>query len=214
MAQRFVVHPTQPQKRFLEQAADLLREGGLGVVPTDAGYALVCRLDDKAAVDRLRAIRRIDERHLLTLLCRDLSELSHYAQVDNQQYRFLKRWTPGTYTFVLPATREVPRRLAHPSRKTVGMRVPDHPVPLGLLDALGEPLLASTLRMPDEAHTLADPDEIDTRLGKRVDLLIDAGWLSSIPTTIVELTGPKPLLRRAGLGFDAIAGEVEHAEGS
>jgi len=214
MARRFVVHPTQPQKRLLEQAADLLREGGLGVVPTDAGYALVCRLDDKAAVDRLRAIRRIDERHLLTLLCRDLSELSHYAQVDNQQYRFLKRWTPGTYTFVLPATREVPRRLAHPSRKTVGMRVPNHPVPLGLLEALGEPLLASTLRMPDEEDTLTDPDEIDTRLGKRVDLLIDAGWLSSIPTTIVEITGSKPLLRRAGLGFDAIAGEVEHVEGS
>jgi tRNA threonylcarbamoyl adenosine modification protein (Sua5/YciO/YrdC/YwlC family) len=208
---RLIVHPVQPQKRLLEQAAVLLRGGALGVIATDAGYALACRLEDKAAVDRLRAIRQIDDRHLLTLLCRDLSELSHYAQVDNQQYRFLKRWTPGTYTFVLPATREVPRRLAHPSRKTVGMRVPDHPVPLALLEALGQPLLASTLRMPNEDETLADPDDIEERLGKRVDLIIDAGWLSSIPTTIVDLTGPKPLLRRAGLGFDAIAGEIEQA---
>ena len=205
---RLIVHPVQPQKRLLEQAAVLLRGGALGVIATDAGYALACRLDDKTAVDRLRAIRRIDDRHLLTLLCRDLSELSHYSQVDNRQYRFLKRWTPGTYTFVLPATREVPRRLAHPSRKTVGMRVPDSPALRGLLDALGEPLLASSLRLPNDTQALGDPDEIIERLGKRIDLLLSTGVLGTVPSTIVDLTGQQPLLRRAGLGFDAIVGSV------
>jgi len=209
MAQRFVIHRAQPQKRLLEQAAKCLREGGLGVAATDAGYALVCPLDEKSAVERLRAIRRIDERHLLTLLCRDLSELSNYAQVDNQQYRFLKRWTAGPYTFVLPANRAVPRRLAHPSRKTVGLRVPDDAVVQGLLAAHGEPLLASTLRLPGEAESLADPDEIIERLGKQLDFFLDVGWVASPPTTIVDLTAGAPSLLREGLGYDAIAGELE-----
>jgi tRNA threonylcarbamoyl adenosine modification protein (Sua5/YciO/YrdC/YwlC family) len=206
--QRIDVHPLQPQRRLLDRAASCLGAGELAVVPTDAGYALACRLADKAAADRLRAIRQIDERHLLTLLCRDLSEVSHYAQLDNQKYRFLKQWTPGPYTFVLPATREVPRRLAHPSRKTVGMRVPDSPALRGLLDALGEPLLASSLRLPNDTQALGDPDEIIERLGKRIDLLLSTGVLGTVPSTIVDLTGQHPLLRRAGLGFEAIVGSV------
>lgn len=200
MAQRFTIHRTTPQQRLLRQAAGLIRSGALAVLPTDACYALACRLDDKAAVDRLRALRAIDERHLLTLMCRDLAEISTYAVVDNRQYRFIKALTPGAYTFVLPATREVPRRLAHPSRKTVGMRVPDSPVIAGLLAELGEPVLASTLTMPGEDAPLADPDEIEARIGKRIDLLVDAGTLGTTPTSIIDLTGDEPTVVRIGCG--------------
>lgn len=200
MAQRFAIHRTTPQPRLLRQAASLLRGGALAVLPTDACYALACRLDDKAAVERLRALRDIDERHLLTLMCRDLAEIATYAQVDNRQYRFVKALTPGAYTFVLPATREVPRRLAHPSRKTVGMRVPDSPVISGLLAELGEPVLASTLTLAGDDAPLSDPDEIDARIGKRIDLLVDAGTLGTTPTSIIDLTSDEPTVVRIGCG--------------
>jgi tRNA threonylcarbamoyl adenosine modification protein (Sua5/YciO/YrdC/YwlC family) len=149
MAQYFEVHPVQPQVRLLKQAADILAKGGIAAIPTDSSYALVCRLDDKAAVDALRRVRGVDDRHLLTLLCRDLSELANYARVDNQQYRLLKLGTPGPFTFILEATKEVPRRVSHPSRRTIGLRVPEHPVCQGLLEQIGEPLLATTLILPD-----------------------------------------------------------------
>ena len=200
MAQRFAVPPVTPQPRLLRQAAALIQGGALAVLPTDACYALACRLDDKAAVERLRALRGIDDRHLLTLMCRDLAEIATYAQVDNRQYRFVKALTPGAYTFVLPATREVPRRLAHPSRKTVGMRVPDSPIVSGLLEALGGPVLASTLKLPGDDEPLADPDEIESRIGKRIDLLVDAGALGTTPTSIIDLTAGEPVVARIGCG--------------
>ncbi len=197
---RFDIHPTHPQRRLIQQAADRVREGGLIAMPTDASYVLACHLGDRAAVDRMRAIRDIDDKHLLTLLCRDLSELGQYAQVNNRQYRFLKDWTPGAYTFILPATKEVPRRLAHPSRKTVGLRVPDAPIVLDLLDALGEPVLCSTLILPDSPDPLTDPDDIEARLAKRIDLLIDGGAGKLQPTTVIDMTGDEPMVTRIGLG--------------
>jgi tRNA threonylcarbamoyl adenosine modification protein (Sua5/YciO/YrdC/YwlC family) len=200
MTQRFEVHPTHPQKRLMQQAAAILERGGLVVMPTDACYVLACRLDDKAAVDRLRALRGLDERHLLTLVCRDLKELATYAQVDNHQYRFLREWTPGAYTFVLPATREVPRRLWHPSRKTVGLRVPDHPVVAGVLAEHGAPVLASSLILPGDTEPLTDPDEAMQRLARRVDLLIDAGSQGLEPTTVIDMTGDEPVVTRVGRG--------------
>jgi tRNA threonylcarbamoyl adenosine modification protein (Sua5/YciO/YrdC/YwlC family) len=209
MTQHFVVHRTNPQIRLLAQAADRLRRGELGVIPTDASYALVCHLGDKAASERLRAIRGIDDKHLLTILCRDLSDLANYALVDNLQYRFLKRWTPGPYTFVLPATKELPKRLAHPARKTIGMRVPQHAVVNELLGQLGEPLLASTLRLPGETDPLNEPDEILEKLSKRIDFLVDDGQHEGAMTTIVEWGDSGPLVSRAGLGFEAIAPEVK-----
>jgi tRNA threonylcarbamoyl adenosine modification protein (Sua5/YciO/YrdC/YwlC family) len=211
MAQRFEVHPTHPQKRLIDQAAKILREGGLAVVPTDACYALCCHLGDKTASERLRAIRGIDDKHLLTILCADLSQLGNYAKVDNGQFRFLKHWTPGPYTFVLEATKEVPRRLAHPSRKSIGLRVPDTPILRDLLEALGEPVLASTLKLPSlEGETpfddpLSDPEEIIAKLGKRIDLLIDAGVLGTEPTTIINMEEGSPVVQRFGLGAEAIS---------
>ncbi len=211
MAQRFEIHPTHPQKRLIEQAAKILREGGLAVVPTDACYALCCHLGDKTAAERLRAIRGIDEKHLLTILCSDLSQLSNYAKVDNSQYRFLKHWTPGPYTFVLEATKEVPRRLAHPSRKSIGLRVPDTPILRDLLDVLGEPVLASTLKLPshdaalDFDEPLNDPDVIFATIGKRIDLLLDCGILGVEPTTIINMEAGSPVVQRLGLGGQAIS---------
>ncbi|MEI7447068.1 MAG: L-threonylcarbamoyladenylate synthase [Burkholderiales bacterium] len=200
MTQRFEVHPSHPQQRLLKQAAAVLGGGGLLAVPTDACYVLACRLDDKAAVDRMRALRGIDEKHLLTLLCRDLKELATYAQVDNRQYRFLRDWTPGAYTFVLPATKEVPRRLWHPSRKTVGLRVPDHPVVSGLLAEHGEPVLSTSLILPGDEEPISDPDDAMKRLAKRVDVVIDAGAQGFEPTTVVDMTGDAPQVTRAGRG--------------
>ena len=200
MTQRFEVHPTHPQPRLLKQAATVLKEGGLLALPTDACYVLACRLDDKAAVDRLRALRGIDDRHLLTLLCRDLKELATYAQVDNRQYRFLRDWTPGAYTFILPATKEVPRRLWHPSRKTVGLRVPDHPVILGLLAEHGEPVIGTSLVMPGEDEPISDPDDAMARLAKRVDVVVDAGAQGFEPTTVIDMTGDAPQVTRVGRG--------------
>jgi tRNA threonylcarbamoyl adenosine modification protein (Sua5/YciO/YrdC/YwlC family) len=200
VTQRFEVHPTHPQPRLLKQAAAVLKEGGLLALPTDACYVLACRLDDKDAVDRMRALRGLDEKHLLTLLCRDLKELATYAQVDNRQYRFLRDWTPGAYTFILPATKEVPRRLWHPSRKTVGLRVPDHPVILGLLAEHGEPVLGTSLILPGEEEPISDPDDAMAKLARRVDVVVDAGAQGFEPTTVIDMTGDSPQVTRVGRG--------------
>ncbi|MEW5879330.1 MAG: L-threonylcarbamoyladenylate synthase [Pseudomonadota bacterium] len=200
MAQVFTVHPHSPQIRLLRQAAQLIDHGALAAIPTDSCYALVCHLDDKAAVDRLRRIRRIDERHHLSLLCRDLSEISAYAQVDNRQYRLLKVATPGPYTFILDATREVPRRLSHPSRKTIGIRIPDHPVAAALLDVLGEPLIGSTLMLPGDELPLNDVEDIRARLEHDIDVIVDAGACGVEPTTIIDLTGREAVVLRQGRG--------------
>ena len=200
MAQLFIVHPTHPQLRLLRQAAQLIEHGGVAAIPTDSCYALVCRLDDKAAADRLRRIRGVDERHHLTLLCRDLSEIANYAKVDNVQYRLIRNVTPGPYTFILEATREVPRRLSHPSRKTIGIRVPDHPVAQGLLDVLGQPLISTTLLLPGDELPRTDASEIRERLEHDVDLVLDSGDAGIEPTTIVDLTGREAVIVRRGRG--------------
>jgi tRNA threonylcarbamoyl adenosine modification protein (Sua5/YciO/YrdC/YwlC family) len=206
MSQFFQVHPDNPQPRLLKQAASIIRDGGIVALPTDSAYALVCRLDDKAAVERLRRIRGVDEKHHLTLLVRDLSEIAHFARVDNQQYRMLKSTTPGPYTVILEATREVPRRLSHPSRKTIGVRVPENKIMLALLDELGEPLIGTTLQLPGDEHMLSDPDEVLERLGKQIDLVVDGGAGTLEPTTIIDLTGPEPVLLRQGRGDPAAFG--------
>lgn len=200
MSQYFEVHPEHPQLRLLKQAAVLLEKGGVAAVPTDSSYALVCHLDDKAAADALRRIRGVDDRHHLTLLCRDLSELANYARVDNQQYRLLKLGTPGPFTFILEATREVPRRVSHPSRRTIGLRVPEHRVIQCLLEVMGQPLLASTLIMPGEQVALNDAQEIRERLGKQICAVIDAGACPLEPTTVVDLTQATPEVIRQGQG--------------
>lgn len=200
MAQLFSVHPQDPQLRLLRQAAQLIDHGAVAAIPTDSSYALVCHLDDKPAADRLRRIRHVDERHHLTLLCRDLSEIANYAKVDNAQYRLLKQVTPGPFTFILEATREVPRRLSHPSRKTIGIRVPEHPVALGLLDVLGQPLISTTLLLPGDDVPLNDAQLILERIGHDVDIVIDAGACGIEPTTVVDLTGKEAVLIRRGRG--------------
>ncbi|HQR57232.1 MAG TPA: L-threonylcarbamoyladenylate synthase [Burkholderiaceae bacterium] len=206
MAQLFVVHPVNPQVRLLRQAAQILDHGGVGAIPTDSCYALACHLDDKAAVDRIRAIRRLGERHLLTMMCRDLSDLGSYAKVDNATYRVLKDVTPGPYTLILEATREVPRRLSHPSRRTIGLRIPDHPVALGLLDVLGQPLISTTLQLPGDELPLNDVDDIRARLDHLVDFVLDAGPCGIEPTTVVDLSGPEAVVIRAGKGDLAALG--------
>ncbi|MFN3377390.1 MAG: L-threonylcarbamoyladenylate synthase [Burkholderiaceae bacterium] len=204
MAQFFEVHPENPQPRLIKQAVALLHKGGVVATPTDSSYALVCHLDDRDAVDQLRRIRQVDERHHLTLLCRDLSELASYARVDNRQYRLLKLATPGPYTFVLEATKEVPRRVSHPSRKTIGLRVPDHPVLLELLAQHGAPLLATTLIPAGETEPLNDAEEIRQRYQHAVAAVIDAGGCPLEPTTVLDLTpmgtGGNPQVLREGRG--------------
>lgn len=200
MAQFFTIHPDNPQPRLVKQAAALLRDGAVIVYPTDSGYALGCHLDDKDAVTRIRQIRGLDEKHLLTLVCRDLSELSTYARVSNTQFRLLKNNTPGAYTFILAATKEVPRRLQHPKRSTVGVRIPDHPVALALLEELGEPLLSSTLILPDASFPLTDLEEIRELLEQHVDLIVVGGMVGIEPTTVIDLTSDTPLLVRLGRG--------------
>jgi tRNA threonylcarbamoyl adenosine modification protein (Sua5/YciO/YrdC/YwlC family) len=200
MAQRFAVHPDNPQLRLLRQAAQLIDHGAVAAIPTDSCYALVCHLDDKPAVDRLRRIRSVDERHHLTLMTRDLSEIANYAKVDNAIYRLLKLGTPGPYTFILEATREVPRRLSHPSRKTIGIRVPAHPAAQGLLEVLGQPLIGTTLQLPGDELPLADPADIRARLEHDIDLVIDAGPCGIEPTTVIDLTGREAVVIRAGRG--------------
>ncbi|RZI93818.1 MAG: threonylcarbamoyl-AMP synthase [Variovorax sp.] len=210
MAQYFEVHPENPQQRLLKQAVALLAKGEIVAVPTDSSYALACHLDDKDAVDQLRRIRQVDDKHHLTLLCRDLSELSNYARVDNKQYRLLKAATPGPYTFLLEATKEVPRRVSHPQRKTIGLRVPDHRVLNELLMLHGEPLLATTLIAPGETEPMNDAREIRDRFEKQIGAVIDAGACASEPTTVVDLTpmgsGDDPVVVREGRGSLALLG--------
>jgi len=200
MSQYFSVHPTNPQPRLIAQAAAIIRAGGVIAYPTDSCYAIGCHIGDKEAMQRLRSIRQIDDKHHLTLMCRDLSEIASYAQVDNVQYRLLKKLTPGSYTFILRASREVPRRLLHPRRRTIGVRVPEHAVAHALLAALGEPLLSATLSLPGDTLPLNDGDEIRTRLEHALDLVLDAGSCGIEPTTMVDLTGAAPELLRQGKG--------------
>lgn len=206
MTQYFEVHPQNPQARLIRQAAQIIQAGGIVAAPTDSAYALVCRLDDKAAVEKLRRIRGVDEKHHLTLLVRDLSEIATYARVDNRQYRQLKAVTPGPYTVILEATKEVPRRLSHPSRKTIGIRVPENAILLALLDELGQPLIGTTLQLPGDDQMLSDPDEVRDRLDRQIELVIDGGAGTLEPTTIVDLTGPDAELVRAGRGDPAAFG--------
>jgi len=200
MSQYFELHPDNPQPRLLKQAAQILHAGGIAAVPTDSSYALVCHLDDKDAANQLRRLRQVDDKHHLTLLCRDLSELASYARVDNQQYRLLKLATPGPYTFILEATKEVPRRLSHPSRRTIGLRVPDHRVTQGLLAELGQPLLATTLIAPGETEPMNDPQLIRERFQKGLQAVLDAGACPMLPTTVLDLSSGEPVLLRAGRG--------------
>lgn len=200
MSQFFQIHPENPQVRLIHRAVEILRDGGLIIYPTDSSYALGCLMGDKDAQDRIRAIRRVDDRHNFTLVCRDLTEISVYAKVDNVAYRLLKGLTPGPYTFLLTATREVPRRLQNPKRKTIGLRVPDNAIAQALLADLGEPLMSSTLSLPGEEMPLTDPYEMRDILGHAVDLVIDGGHCGFEPTTVVDLTGDSPEVVRVGRG--------------
>ena len=200
MSQFFQIHPDNPQHRLIKQAVQIVDAGGIIALPTDSSYALVCHLDDKNAVERLRRIREIDDKHHLTLLCRDLSDIANYAKVDNRQYRLLRSATPGPYTFILEATKEVPRRLFHPSRKTIGLRVPQHAIAQALLEELGQPLIGTTLMLPGEVLPLNDPEEIREYLEKQLDCVIDGGGCSLEPTTVVDLTGSEPVVLREGRG--------------
>jgi tRNA threonylcarbamoyl adenosine modification protein (Sua5/YciO/YrdC/YwlC family) len=206
MSQFFQIHPENPQARLIRQTAQTIRSGGIVALPTDSCYALVCQLDDKDAVTRLRRLRGVDDKHHLTLLCHDLSQIGQYAIIDNRQYRMIKSATPGPYTFIFEATREVPRRLSHPSRKTIGLRVPENRIAHALLEELGEPLLGTTLILPNEDHPLNEPEEVRTRLEKQIELVIDGGPCSLQPTTVVDLTGPEPVLVRHGRGDPALFG--------
>lgn len=206
MAQYFEVHPDNPQVRLLKQAVTLLEKGGVMAVPTDSSYALVCQLDDKAAVDSLRRIRGVDDKHHLTLLCRDLRELAAYARVDNRQYRLLKSATPGPFTFILEASKEVPRRVSHPSRKTIGLRVPDHKALQSLLEIHGSPFLATTLIPPGDSHPMNDAQEIRDRYERLIAGVVDAGACAQEPTTIVDLTESDPVLIRRGRGDPSLLG--------
>ena len=206
MSQFFQLHPDNPQLRLIKQAVQIIDQGGIVAVPTDSCYALVCHLDDKDAVTRLRRIRGVDEKHHLTLLCRDLSEIAQYAKVDNRQFRMLKAATPGPYTVILEATKEVPRRLSHPSRKTIGLRVPENRITHALLEELRQPLLGTTLILPDDDQPLTEPELIRSRLEKLIDLVIDGGACSLVPTTVIDMTADEPILVRQGRGAAALFG--------
>ena len=206
MTQYFEIHPVDPQQRLIRQAAQLIQSGGIAAVPTDSAYSLVCRLDDKAAVEKLRRIRGVDDKHHLTLLVRDLSEIATYARVDNRQYRQLKSALPGPYTVILEATKEVPRRLSHPSRKTIGVRVPENPILLALLEEVGEPLIGTTLQLPGDDYMLSDPEEVRERLDKQIEVVIDGGAGTLEPTTIIDLSGADAVLLREGRGDPAVFG--------
>ena len=200
MSQFFTLHPTHPEIRLIKRAVDIVRKGGLIAYPTDSCYALGCHIGDKDAMERIRRVRGVDERHHFTLVCRDLSEIGTFAKVNNAQYRLLKAHTPGTYTFILQATRELPRRLAHPKRATVGVRVPEHPVTHALLTELSDPLLSSTLMLPGDENPLNDAEAIRTRLEHQVDLILDGGTCGIEPTTVIDLSEPEPILIRKGKG--------------
>jgi tRNA threonylcarbamoyl adenosine modification protein (Sua5/YciO/YrdC/YwlC family) len=200
MSQFFSVHPLNPQPRLIKRAAEIVRGGGVIVYPTDSCYALGCHLGDKSAMERIRTIRGVSERHHLTLVCRDLSELATYARVDNRQFRLLRAATPGSYVFILEATRELPKRLQHPKRRTIGLRIPDHPVVDALLAELGEPLLSSTLLLPGDELPETDAANIRERLEHQVDLVLDGGSCGLNPSTVIDLTGAEPVVTRAGKG--------------
>jgi tRNA threonylcarbamoyl adenosine modification protein (Sua5/YciO/YrdC/YwlC family) len=200
MSQFFSIHPENPQLRLIRQAVEIVRAGGVIVYPTDSAYALGCQIGDKKALDRIRQIRQLDKHHNFTLMCRDLSELSAYAKVDNQVFRLLKTYTPGPYTFILDATAEVPRRLMHPKRKTIGLRVPSNPIALALLEELGEPLMSVTLIMPTDEYPLTDPYDIRDTLEHHVDLIVDGGYCGLEATTVVDLSGEVPQVTRQGVG--------------
>lgn len=206
MAQYFSVHPDNPQPRLIRETVRILRAGGIMAYPTDSSYALGCMIGNKEGMERIRAIRQVDDRHHFTLVCRDLSEIARYARVDNRQYRLLKAATPGGYTFILEATREVPRRLLHPKRNTIGLRVPDHAVVSALLTELDEPILSMTLSLPDDEQPLNDPVEIRDRMEKRVDVILDAGPCSLEPSTMIDLTGETPTVIRRGRGDPRLLG--------
>lgn len=200
MARLVNIHPDSPQPRLLVQAAEFIRNGAIVAFPTDSCYALACHLGDREALERIRLIRQMDERHHLTLMVRDLSEIAHFARVDNAQYRLLKATTPGSYTFILEGTKELPRRVLHPKRKTIGLRVPNHPVALALLEELNEPLLTTTLQLPGDENPLTEGWEIQDRLDVELELILDSGTCGIEPTTIIDLTGSSPELIRAGRG--------------
>lgn len=203
MSQDFYIHPDNPQDRLIKQAVMFIRDGAVLAYPTDSAYALGCHLGDKAALERIVRLRELGDRHNFTLLCRDLSDIATYARVDNATYRLLKTYTPGAYTFILHASSEVPRRILHPKRKTIGIRVPDHAICQALLAELNEPLLTTTLQMPGETEPLNDPEAIRERLGSRLDLIIDGGYGALEPTTVVDLTGDAPVIVREGRGDPA-----------
>lgn len=200
MTQFFQIHAENPQPRLANQAVTIIRQGGVIVYPTDSGYALGCQLGDKTALNRIKALRSLDEKHHMTLICKDLSELANYARVDNSAYRIIKNHTPGHYTFILRATSEVPRRLQHPKKKTIGLRVPDNKIALALLEALGEPLMSTTLIMPGDDDIMTDPYDIQLELAGRVDLIIDGGFCGNIATSVIDLTSGTPEVIREGQG--------------
>ena len=200
MSDYLSIHPENPQQRLIAKAAEIVRKGGVIAYPTDSVYAIGCHIGDKQAMDRIRAIRLLDKNHNFTLMCRDLSELASYARVDNSAFRSLKAHTPGPFTFILPATSEVPRRLMHPKRKTIGLRVPDSPIAQALLAELGEPMMSVTLIMPGDEYPLSDPYDIRSALEAHVDVLIDGGHCGLEPTTVVDMTGPVPEITRQGMG--------------
>ncbi len=200
MSQFFYIHPENPQVRLINQAVAIIRQGGVIVYPTDSGYALGCQLENKQGLERICRIRRLDDKHNFTLLCRDLSELSVYARVDNTAYRLIRNNTPGHYTFILKATKEVPRRLMNPKRKTIGIRVPDNKIALDLLDALGEPMMSTSLILPNNQHTESDPDMIRDNLEHAVDCILNGGFLGEHPTSVIDLSDDQPVVLREGTG--------------
>ncbi|MGL5285145.1 translation factor SUA5 [Aeromonas sp. RU39B] len=200
MSQYFYIHPENPQVRLISQSVQILKSGGVIVYPTDSGYALGCQMGDKGALERICRIRRIEADHDFTLVCRDLSELATYARVENSAFRLIKNNTPGAYTFIFKATKEVPRRLMNEKKKTIGIRVPDNNIALALLEALGEPLLSTTLILPGSATAEYDPDEINDKLGKQLDLVINGGYLGEQPTTVIDFSDDEPVVRRRGAG--------------
>lgn len=200
MARIIEVHPTHPERRRIAEIVATIRRGGLIAYPTDSSYAFGCHIGDKKAMDRIRQIRRTDKAHNFTLVCSDLSEIGLYARVDNWAYRLLRSFTPGPYTFILPATREVPKRLQHPKRRTIGLRVPDHPIVKAILDTLGEPIMSSTLSLPGDDRPLNEADEIERRIGHQIDLIVDAGPCGLEPTTVVDLSGGTVEVLRVGRG--------------
>lgn len=200
LAQFFSIHPENPQHRLVVQAVEIIRKGGLIAYPTDSAYALGCHIGDKFALDRIRALRQLDKHHNFTLMCRDLSELANYARVDNAAFRLIKNHTPGPYTFILNATSEVPRRLQHPKRKTLGLRVPDNAIALALLEELGEPIMSVSLILPGDEDPLTDPYDIRETLEHQLELVVDGGYCGMEPTSVVDLTGDEPQIIRQGCG--------------